>query len=303
MRFSIIIPTWNNLKYLKLCIDSINKNSTYQHDLNIHLNEATDGSLNFVKNLGIKYSYSEKNIGLCSAVNKASELANTDFILYSHDDMYFLPDWDVFLEEEINKMNTNMYYLSGTTIGPLGCGLNGNKSVNQLNQDEIKNFDFNCGKNIDEFDEDKLLTNYKNVKYYDHQGSHWAPHLIHKSIWNRVGGFSKEFDPGYCSDTDLNMKLWNLGVRIFKGINHFRVYHFGSITTRKKKELVRNKGNKLFLIKWGVSSDLFVNFYLNSNKPYYGKLKDKPILSLKYFIKLFTCKIKLFFLKIVNRSQ
>ena len=166
MRFSIIIPTWNNLKYLTLCINSIKKNSTYHHDLNIHLNQASDGSLNFVKSLGIKYSYSEKNIGLCSAVNKASKLANTDYILYSHDDMYFLPGWDVFLEEEINKINTNMYYLSGTTIGPLGCGLNGNKSVNQLNQDEIKNFDFNCGKNIDEFDEEKLLKNYKNGKLH-----------------------------------------------------------------------------------------------------------------------------------------
>ena len=35
-----------------------------------------------------------------------------------------------------------------------------------------------------------------------------GPHLIHKEIWDRVGGFSEEFYPGTGSDPDLNMKLW-----------------------------------------------------------------------------------------------
>ena len=50
-----------------------------------------------------------------------------------------------------------------------------------------------------------------------------------------------------------------------KGINNCRVYHFGSITTRKKAGLTKNKGNRLFLQKWGISSDLFLKFYLRSN--------------------------------------
>ena len=50
----------------------------------------------------------------------------------------------------------------------------------------------------------------------------------------KVGGFSEEFSPGAGSDPDLNMKLWNEGVRIFKCLNQSRVYHFGSITIRKK---------------------------------------------------------------------
>ena len=66
------------------------------------------------------------------------------------------------------------------------------------------------------------------------QGSHFAPHVINKELWNKVNGFSEEFNPGIASDPDFNMKLWNEGVRIFKGISKFKVYHFGSITTRKK---------------------------------------------------------------------
>ena len=198
--------------------------------------------------------------------------------------MYFLPNWDFILSKEIEKVKTNLYYFSGTMMGPKGCGL----------------IEFNCGATPDEFDESKLLNNYHNFNHFDHQGSHWAPHLIHKTTWDRVGGFSKEFDPGFASDVDLNMKLWKLGVRIFKGINNFKVYHFGSVSTRKKKELLRNKGKRFFLQKWSISSDLFTKFYLYSRKPYNGPLSDKPNVNIKYLVEFIICKVKFFLLKVFN---
>ena len=298
MRFSIIIPSWNNLKYLELCINSIKKNSNFEHDINVHLNEGIDGSSDFFKKNNIKFNISDKNVGLCSGANSAALLAETNYIVYSHDDMYFLPNWDIFLKDEVNKLNNNLYYFSGTAIGPIGSGLQ-NKETSDLTPSEYKNFDFDCGKNIDTFDEKKLLDNYKKVKYFDHQGSHWAPHLVHKSTWFGVGGFSEEFDPGFASDTDFNMKLWKHGVRIFKGINNSRVYHFGSMTTRKRENLKKNKGNKLFLTKWTISSNLFLKHYLKSNTQYDGPLNSKPNLTIKYIIEFIFCKIKYFLIKII----
>ena len=43
--FTIIIPTWNNLKYLELCVNSIRKNSAYFHQIIVAINEGTDGTL------------------------------------------------------------------------------------------------------------------------------------------------------------------------------------------------------------------------------------------------------------------
>ena len=37
--FSIIIPTLNNLKYLKFCINSIKKNSLKNHEILVHVSE------------------------------------------------------------------------------------------------------------------------------------------------------------------------------------------------------------------------------------------------------------------------
>ena len=59
-KFSIVIPSWNNLAYLQLCIDSIRKNSMYTHEIIVHINEGVDGTLDWVKTqVDISYSYSK----------------------------------------------------------------------------------------------------------------------------------------------------------------------------------------------------------------------------------------------------
>ena len=271
--FSIIIPTFNNLNYLKLCLSSIKKNSKYTHEIILHVNEGNDGTLEFVRSNKIIHTYSVDNIGLCSGVNLATKKATKNYILYSHDDMYFCPRWDIVLENEIIINNTKLFYLSGTMI--------------EQNSGHIQ---FDCGKNFEDFDENKLLNNLNCLSYYNHQGSHWAPHLIHREIWNKIGGFSEEFNPGMGSDPDLNMKLWKEGVRIFKGLGGFKVYHFGSISLRKKKDLKVNNGNRTFLKKWGISAKFFKKHYLKSNTEYFGELKE-PVKNFDYFKDYFIVKI------------
>ena len=283
--FSIIIPTLNNLKYLKLCIESIKKHSKFDHEIIPHVNIGTDGTIEYLKSNNIDFTYTKENSGICKGVNLAAKKSKFNFILYSHDDFYFIPEWDVILKNEIEKLDHINFYLSGTMV----------------NNGQI---DFNCGDTVDRFNEDKFLREFKDNNYYDFQGSTWAPHLIHKEIWNKVGGFSEEFSPGTGSDPDLNMKLWKLGVRIFKGINDFKVYHFGSIVTRKYKDHptitteTGSKGAKIFLLKWGITISFFKKYYLRSDTIYIGSLEN-PNRSLMYFFDLFLCKINYFYIKFI----
>ena len=60
--FSIILPTYNNLEYLKITLNSIFKNSKYNHDIIIHINQGIDGSLDYIKSKNMEFTYSEKNI-------------------------------------------------------------------------------------------------------------------------------------------------------------------------------------------------------------------------------------------------
>jgi glycosyltransferase involved in cell wall biosynthesis len=254
---SIIIPTYNNFSYLKLAISSIKKNSFYDNEIILHVNEGSDGTLDFVKKNNLKFSYSKINNGICVGCNQAASLSKYDLILYGHDDMYYCPNWDKFLINEVKKLNTKLFYFSGTMI-------NGDPKLNG-------HLNFFAGETLETFDEVKLLANYNKLNHYDFQGSTWAPHLIHKTIWNKVGGFSEEYSPGTGSDPDLNMKLWNLGVRIFKGVSKSRVYHFGSVVTRQKEKKFFTKtdtgsqGSKIFLKKWGISIKFFKKYYLRSD--------------------------------------
>ena len=54
--FSILIPTWNNLPFLKICVDSIRKNSTYRHQIIVHVNDGSDGTLEWVRQQGLDYT-------------------------------------------------------------------------------------------------------------------------------------------------------------------------------------------------------------------------------------------------------
>ena len=276
--FSIIIPTFNNFEYLKLCIGSLKKNSKYNHEIIFHINDGSDGTLNFVKSNGYSYTHSDLNIGLCTSINRAAKLSTTDYILYSHDDMYFCPNWDDVLIKEVKLIQHDEFYLSGTMI--------------EANSGHIIH---NFGETINDFRENELLSKYKDINFYDHQGSHFAPHLVTKKMWNKVGGFSEEFNPGIGSDPDFNMKLWNQNVRIFKGLNDFKVYHFGSLTTRKKKNFTQNRGDRTFLKKWGITTKFFKKYYLKSKSKFEGPLTE-PIKNIDFYLNLIICKIKRLFI-------
>ena len=285
--FSIIIPTLNNLEYLKFCIKSIKRNSKLKNEIITHVNIGDDGTIDFLQQEKIDFTHTDYNSGICEGINKAAKLAKFNYMLYAHDDFYFCPNWDEILEKEVKKIGHNNFYISGT----------------MMNEGQI---DFNCGETLNDFDEKKFLDNYKNYNYYDFQGSTWAPSLVHRDIWNKVGGLSEEYFPGTGSDPDFNMKLWNLGIRIFKGINDFKVYHFGSTVLRKKlNKISKNKygstGAKIFLLKWGISIKFFKKYYLKSDTIYNGPLEN-PNKNLFYFFDLIKCKLYLLYLKIFFKA-
>ena len=283
--FSIIIPTLNNLKYLKLCIESLKKNSKFNHEIIPHVNIGSDGTVEFLKKNNFQFTHTQKNAGICEGMNLAAKKATKEYILYAHDDFYFCPHWDVILKKEIDKIGHNYFYLSGTMM------YNGQIA-------------FDCGSTIENFDEKKFLSNYKEHNYYDFQGSTWAPHLIHKDIWNKVNGFSEEFYPGTGSDPDLNMKLWKLGVRVFKGINDFKVYHFGSIVSRKFKgdpKIITesgSRGSKIFLLKWGITIKFFKKFIMKSDTKYSGELTN-PVKNLDYYYNFLLSKLNYIYVKYI----
>jgi len=107
-----------------------------------------------------------------------------------------------------------------------------------------------------------------------------------------VGGLSTEFTPGMYSDPDFMMKLWQVGVRYFKGVSESRSYHFISKSVRRIK---KNNGRKQFLKKWGISNSTFREFYLRMGSPFKEGELCEPEQTGKFKLRLLRDRVKLFF--------
>ncbi len=259
--FSIVIPTWNNLEMLKLCVSSIERHSRYKHQVLIYVNDGSDGTLEWVKNSGYQYKHSEHNRGVCYALNELRSLVSTSYIAYANDDMYVLPDWDFYLYEHIEMLGHTRFFLSSTLLQPskFYC-----RSVISP---------ANYGTSLKSFREDSLLAEYKSYEHSDWYGSTWPLNVVHLDVWDEVGGYSIEFSPGMYSDPDFSAKLYHAGIRYFRGLEKSRVYHFEAASTGRVK---KNRGSRQFLMKWGITSRTFVDCILKRGKPIVEEYNSMP---------------------------
>jgi glycosyltransferase involved in cell wall biosynthesis len=271
-RFSIFIPTWNNLKYLQLCIQSIRKNSTFPHQIIVHVNEGRDGTLDWIaQQKDIEFTHSPTNVGVCYALNSCRTLAKEEYLVFINDDMYLCPDWDSELINEIRKIGHKYFFLSSTPIEPIA-------SSNCVIEEDY-------GRDVTTFNEEKLLREFNSLSKEDWFGATWPPNIVHKELWDLVGGYSIEYTPGMYSDPDFSMKLWKAGVRIFKGISKSRAYHFGSKSVKRVK---KNPGYYTFINKWGFTSSTLSKYYLKRGEPVIGVLTEPtlgPNVRIKNFFK------------------
>ncbi len=257
--FSILIPSWNNLPFLRVAVESLRRNSAFPHQIVVHVNDGADGTADWLERERVDHSRTPANAGICYSLNACRALAEADYLVYMNDDMYACPDWDRHLLEEARAIGHDHFYLSGTMIEPRASG----------NLCALAPHDF--GTTPEDFRERELLAEFDSYAMEDYSGTTWPPCLVHRRLWDLVGGHSIEFSPGMYHDPDFAAKLWHAGVRIFKGVGRSRVYHFMSKTTTR---IVKNDGRRQFLRKWGMPSSEFTDRVLQRGRPFRGPLPD-----------------------------
>jgi len=249
--FSIIIPTWNNLPFLQLAVDTIRRHSAHAHEILIHVNDGSDGTLEWVKREGLAHTASPDNVGICFAVNRVAALATRPYLLYLNDDMAVLPGWDTRLLEVAQRLEGERFMISSTMIEP-GAGGNRCSVAGDFGRDPAT------------FREAELIRALPGLKRGHWLGSTWPPTLLPRWMWAEVGGYSTELSPGMSSDNDLSMKLWHAGCRTFIGLGDSFVYHFACVSTNR---IVKNDGRLQFLHKWGISQRDFDQICLHRGEP------------------------------------
>ncbi len=263
---SIIIPTWNQLPYLKLCLESLANNSVLDNQIVVHVNDGRDGTLQWLRERGIQHTHTPVNVGICDAVNIASAKCEGDYFVYLNDDMYVLPNWDLSLYNRvIQGDDREPRVVSGTMV--------------QANPISPSSVTADYGATPTDFDEQRLLRDYRRglLDIPDWNGATWPPCCLHRKWWDAVSGYSAELSPGFYSDIDFSAKLWQLGCRHFQGIGSSLVYHFGERSTSKvrgpRKRNVK-LARRVFFQKWGILPSTFKRYYLRCDEPYCDRIPE-----------------------------
>ncbi|MEW6685303.1 MAG: glycosyltransferase family 9 protein [Candidatus Edwardsbacteria bacterium] len=246
--FSIIIPTYNTLPYLKLCLESLDKYSTLKHEVIIYVDGSTDGTQAYLREKKSEFIQGATNQGVCTATNIAVSKATQQYLFLINDDVFFGPDWDVNLIKHVSpNMVISGVYLEPGSIPVAPCYL-----------------EYNCGRVWSEFDENTFL---KACQRFQHERGGKTkpaicyPFLISKILWEEVGGLDPRFNPGPGSDPDFFYRL-ALSPRRIKMIQAQDVlfYHFSGRSSRFAKDAkqprwkwsyFRWRNRRRYKKKWG----------------------------------------------------
>ena len=251
-KITFILPSRNNLEFLKLAYASI-RNLSYPHHCVLILDDAsTDSTSEWIKSLGDKNIIHYQNpgperIGIVGMFDKGIEMSNTDIIFAFHADMVACKDLDINIIKHL-KPGT---IVSATRVEP------------PLHPPGPEKITVDFGIEADQFSFDKWYTESEKLKQDKTTEGIFAPWCMHKSDYLAIGGHDELFAPQSKEDSDLFNRFVLNGYQVIQSWDGL-VYHFTSRGSRFNKHVggsagknsdewlyTTTKNGKEFIRKWG----------------------------------------------------
>ncbi len=267
---SFIIPSRNNLSYLKMCYDSIRKNAGYRHEICFADDASSDGTWEWLQEIGekdnlVKYyrNPGPDREGLTILYDSLVEnVATTDRLFFFHSDMYLMPD----AAEEIDKYLEDGVVVSLTRVEP------------PLHPEGPEKITKDFGIEPEELKEQELLDWYSRYEpnptgyFEEYTEGVFAPWAITRKDFEAIGGHDPLFRPQSKEDSDIFNRLLLNGIE-FKQTWGGLVYHMtcrgsrfnpmaGGGVGKDSPEWIHTttKNMRNFIRKWGtqVQHDQFM---------------------------------------------
>jgi glycosyltransferase involved in cell wall biosynthesis len=220
---SFIIPSRNNLSYLKMCYNSIRKNAGYRHEICMADDASSDGTWEWLQEIGekdnlVKYyrNPGPEREGLTILYDSLVEnVATTDRLFFFHSDMYLMPD----AAEEIDKYLEDGVVVSLTRVEP------------PLHPEGPEKITKDFGVEPEELKEQELLDWYSRYEPKEYTEGVFAPWAITRKDFEAIGGHDPLFRPQSKEDSDIFNRLLLNGIE-FKQTWRGLVYHLTSRGSR-----------------------------------------------------------------------
>lgn len=241
--YSIVILTYNQLDYTKVCIDSIRKyNGKDKCEIIIIDNNSTDGTVEWIKQQeGIKYVLNEENKGFPAGCNIGIEIAE------KNNDIFLLNNDTVIMPNSIFNLRMGLY--SDEKIGATGAVSNSISYYQQISE------------SYDDFDgymKFALKNNVTREDFYEERIKLVGfAMFIKRDVLDKVGLLDERFTPGNFEDDDISLRIIMEGYKLLLCRDSY-IHHFGSVSFKenssKYSELLKVNSRK-FIEKWGFRSE------------------------------------------------
>lgn len=250
MKITFCIPSKNNLRYLKNSIESVKKNSSYEHDVVVFIDSDNDGTEQWCIDNSILYlkNTDKSPKGIAYGYNRCIEIAKTEVVCMFHADMYMAKGFDIGIAKHLKPGKV----VSATRIEP-PLHPEGKEKI-------VKHF----GMYPEDFQEEKFNTYVealleKNVDKIT-KGI-FAPWAILKSDIVAIGMHDESFH-SYHEDSDIFNRFILKGYELVQTWESY-VYHLTcrggqfqdgveSITQDPSFHLMKTAAMRNYLRKWGT---------------------------------------------------
>jgi glycosyltransferase involved in cell wall biosynthesis len=243
---SFIIPSRNNLKYLKWSYESLRKNIGYRHEICYADDFSNDGTWKWLQELvkkdnNVKIHRNEGPTRLGHTIlydTLVNDYATNDIVMIAHADMYILPG----LDDEILKHIKPGVVVSATRIEP------------PLHPDGPEKLLIDFGIEPEEFKEDELLSWHSAYPELTHSklGKEttegiFAPWAIYKKDFQSIGGHDPLYAPQSKEDSDIFNRFILNGYKTIQTWRGF-VYHMTCRGSRFADGAKRNPEGEVSMI-------------------------------------------------------
>ena len=216
---SIIIPVFNNVKLTLECLASINEHTPKELFVEIIIADdaSTDETQSLIQPLAnVKYIRNDKNLGFLLNCNNALDQVTGSFTVYLNNDVQVTAGWlesllSTFDEyENVGAVGPKFVYPSGH-LQEAGASLLGDGTATMVG-----------------LNGDPNEPRYNYTRRVDYVSG--ACLLTPTELLRKLGGFSEEFLPCYCEDSDLCMSIRSSGYDIYYNPGATIIHHLSKTT-------------------------------------------------------------------------
>lgn len=240
-KISVIIPVYNQFSYTYNCIRSICENVDEScYEIIVADDCSTDLTTDIAKICkGVRVEKTTGNCGFLLNCNNAAAQAKGKYLVFLNNDTQVRKGWLSALlslmesDESIGLSGSKLIYPDGRLQEAGGIIWSDGTAANYGNGFSPLEPEFNYIKEVDYIS--------------------GASIIIRSDVWKKVGGFDKRYIPAYCEDSDLAMRVRELGYKVvyqpFSEVIHFEGISNGrSLKKGLKQYQVVNQ--KTFYEKW-----------------------------------------------------